>query len=281
MTTNRTKLLLAAVLLAVVASVGTPLAIRGGIHYFALRKVLTWPNARARLAVTPVRRTFTGYTPVHPVNLGYATFDTGSTKPLFIEARAANSLVLTNHDVWMAFLPPFGPMKLANSVSANVSATERTRHPHMAVVVAEWKTNPITMSMAEEEAQILPLSKTVFMSKDDYLLYSLELAMKAGNRLGSGGVQFFESPTVKGIVWIGADTNDVRSAAVSLASFDGTRNVGLHFELRGTSSTNLSPLLDAIIRSFRFTEKVDEPEAVKAMIRAAGIPQRKDPPAKE
>jgi hypothetical protein len=116
----------------------------------------------------------------------------------------------------------------------------------------------------------------------DFLLYSLKVAFKAGNRFGSKSVEFFQSPNTKGIVMVGESTNDSRIAIVNLISLDGMKNVGFRFMLPNPSSTNLPDYLDPILRSFQFTaNRVDDREAVKALIRDAGIPQRKETPTDE
>jgi len=277
MTSKRTTL----VIVAVVAAVGVcvaPLAIRGGVRYYALQKVLRLPEARQRLSVRPSRRTLTALPHVQPINLGYATFDTGSSNPISIEASSSGaSVLLTNRDISMAFLPPFSREKTTNLTSAKVSTVEARKHPHILAYMQELKTNRITAEMTLEETGLLPFSEILLMSNDDFFVYSMRLADKAGNRFGLNEVQFFESPDAKGIARIGKATNDSRFAAVFLASLDGTREVGLLMTIPETASNDLPMLLDPILRSFRFTtEKVDDREKVKALIRGAGIRQRED-----
>ena len=273
-------LIMACVVLAAVVAVA-PLAIRGSIRYYALSKVLRLPQAEARLAVKPVRRTLTNQQePIHLVNLGYATFDTGSTNQLFVESRASGaSIMLTNSDVSMFFLPPFAPEKSTGLASSRISALEALANPNTVARMKEWETNQIAAEMAWEETQPLPPSRILLMNGDDFLLYSLKVAFKAGNRIGSKAVQFFQSPYTKGIVRVGENTNDSRFAAVYFASLDGTKNVGLRVMLANSSDNNIFHYLDPILRYFRFTvETVDDREAVKAMISEAGIQQKKETP---
>jgi len=146
----------------------------------------------------------------------------------------------------------------------------------------EWENDLMAAEMAWEETQPLPPSRILLMNNDDFLLYSLKVVFKAGNRIGSNGVEFFQGPYTKGIVKVGQTTNDSGFASIYLASLDGTKNVGLLLRLPSPSSTNLSDYLDPILRSFRFTaERVDDRKAVKALIRGAGIQQRKEPPTDE
>lgn len=277
MKSNRTALVIIAVALAAGVAFA-PLAIRGALRCYALHKVLRLPEAQARLAVKPSRRTLTGQVHVHPINLGYATFDTGSTNPISIETTSSGaSVLLTNRDVSLSFLPPFSPGKSTNLISAKVSAREARVHPQTLARMQEWEANPMAAEIAIEETQILPLSQILFMSKDDFPLYSMRVALKAGNHYGSREVQFFESPDAKGIVRIGETATDSRFAAVFLASQDGTKNVGLFLKVPETASNDLSASLDPILRSFRFTtERVDDREAVKTLIRGAGIQQRRE-----
>jgi hypothetical protein len=92
--------------------------------------------------------------------------------------------------------------------------------------------------VAWEETQPLPPSKILLMN-GDFLLYSLKVAFKAGNRFGSKSVEFFQSPNTKGIVMVGESTNDSRIAIVNLISLDGMKNVGFRLMLPNPSSTNL------------------------------------------
>jgi hypothetical protein len=272
---SRITLIIAAVALAG-ATVVVPLTIRGFLRYCALNKVLRLPYAQERLAVKPTRRTLTNGTPVQLVNLGYATFDTGSTNQLFIESTSSGaSVILTNKDIYMAFLPPYVPKKSTNLVSSRAN-------PNALARLLEWENDPMAAEMAWEETQPLPPSRIFLMNGNDFLLYSLRVAFKAGNRIGSKAVEFFQSPFTKGIVRFGETTNDSRFAAVFFASPDDTKNLGVLLRLPSTSSTKLSDYLDPILRSFRFTvERVDDREAVKALIRGAGVPQRKKTPTEE
>lgn len=274
MKTNRITLVVVAL---VAAAAVAPLVIRGSLRYYALNKVLRHPQAQARLVVKPTRRTLTDQPPVQLVNLGYATFDIGSTNRLSVEnASRRASIRVTNWDVSMVFFPPFAPEKSPNSALSRISAREALANPNTFASMREWEADQMAAEMAWEETQPLPLSRIVLMNGDDFLLYSLKVAFKAGNRFGSKGVEFFQSSYAKGIVRVGESTNDSRFA-VRFASLDGTKNVGLLLTLAGPASTNLVDRLNPLLRSFRFTAaRVDDREAVKALIRDAGIQQRKE-----
>lgn len=268
--------------LALAAVVVAPLAIRGGLRYYALNKVLRLPKAQARLAVNPTRRTLTNQAPVQLINLGYATFDTGSTNQLFIESTSSGAVILTNHHVSIAFLPPFATDRSANSTSSRLTPREARANPNTVAILKEWETDPMAAEMAWEETQLLPLFRILLMSEDDFVLYSLKLSFKAANRIGSNGVEFFQSPCTKGITRVGESAKDSHFAAVHLASPDGMKSVGVRLLLPSRSSTNLFEFLDPILRSFQFTaDRVDDREAVKALIRGAGIQQRKETPTDE
>jgi hypothetical protein len=277
MTSNRTVLVIIGVALGAVALIA-PLAIRAGLRYSALERVLRRPEARQRLAVQPSSRTLTTLPHVQTINLGYATFDTGSTNPISIEGTSNGAAVLlTNRDVSMAFLPPYGLEDPRNRSSAKVSPGEARAHPHTLAYMQQLEGDQVTAEMAMEETRILPFSKLLRMSNDDFLAYSMRIALKAGNSAGLKEVQFFNAPDAKGIVRIGKNTNDNRFAAVFLASPDGARKVNLLLRVCGSSSSDIWASLDPILRSFRFTaDTVDSRDRVKALIRAAGIRQRED-----
>jgi hypothetical protein len=272
-------LAIGAVALAAAVAVAL-LAIRGGLRAYALNKVLRLPQAQARLAVKPTRRTLTNSTPVRLINMGYASFDVGSTNHFFVESVASGASVsLTNRDVSMVFLPPFAPCGSSNLASSGMSARA---NPNTLARLKEWKNDQMAAEIAWEETQPMPPSRILLMNNDDFRLYSLKVAFKAGNRFGSKGVEFFQSPFTKGIVRFGETTNDNRFVAVHFRSLDDTKSIGLLLRVPDASSSNLSDYLDPILRSFRFTaEAVDDREMVKDLIRDAGIPQRKATPADE
>ncbi len=279
MNLNRPALIFVTVTLAAGVLV-SPLVVRGILRYYALHNFLRLPGARERVAVEPKKRTLTALPSVHPVNLGYAAFDTGSTSPISIEAVASGaSVLLTYDDVRIQFLPPYGPEMSTNLIpaSARVSAHEARTHPHTLTYLHEMEADQMAAEMTVEETQMLRLSKILFMSSDDFLLYSMRLSLKASLRWGSIEVQFFESPDAKGIVRTGDSTKDRPFAAVFLASPDGARKVGLQMDVIGSSLNAISVSLDPILRSFRFTtDAVGDRDRIKALIREAGIQQKAD-----
>jgi hypothetical protein len=243
--------------------------------------VLKLPQAAVRLAIKPTKRTLTNQAPVRLLDLGYATFDSGSTNQFFIESAGSGaSIILTNRSVSLVFLPPRAPQKSTNLASSVVSPGIVQAKPDLLTRMKEWENDVMATQMACEETQPLPLSKIFMMKRDDFLLYSLKVAIKAGNGFGSTGVEFFQAPYTKGIIRIGETSNDNGFAAVQLASLDDTKAVGFLIRLTPPSSSNLFDYLDPILRSFRFTaETVEDREVVKALIRGAGIQQRKEMPA--
>jgi len=277
MTRNRNSFIIIVVVAVVVSACCLPLAIRGGRYYYVLHKFLKVPGVRERIAVQPTKRTLTPVAAVHPVNLGYATFDTGSTNPISIEAVASGAaLLLKSGDVQMFFFLPFGPEKAvdATSASGEVAARDARKYPHMCSYLEKLKTDFVAAEMEVEEIQLAPLSKVLFMNSDDFLLYITMLGQKATFSRSLNEVQFFESPEAKGIVRIGERAKDRRVAFVCFSSLDGTRKVGLRLNLAETSSEDIAGLLDPILRSFRFTtDSVDDKEKIKSLIREAGIPQ--------
>ncbi len=273
MRSTRSSLVTVAVAVAICVLIA-PLVIRGGFRYYALRRVIKLPEARERLAVQPRRRTLAALPRVHPINLGYASFDTGMTNLISIEAISSGaSVLLTNSDLRVVFLPPFCPEKSMDlpSASARVSANEARAHARK----LEMEADQVAAEMRMEETQLLPFSKVLFMGNDDFLLYAIRLTLKAGNRWSSREVQFFEGPDAKGIVRIGKASNDRRFASVFLASRDGTKAVGFQMTIPRATSNDISTSLDPILRSFHFTtDTVDNRDTIMALIRGAGILRR-------
>lgn len=277
MTPNRKWLIPLIVGIVAAAALG-PLAIRGVLRYHALYKVLKRPEARERLSIQPTWHEFAALKPVHPINLGYATFDTGATNPISIAATASGAVLLTNRDVSIAFLLPFAPdISSDPSIEQTVGREERA-HPHIAAYLREAATDPMAAEMAVEQIRKLSFSQVLLMNNDDFLVYSFRLLLKVGDRLGSKEVWFFTGPHTKGIVRIGQTPNDVRFANVWFVSPDGKTGIGLLLSIpEGSSNTVYTPL-EPILRSFRFTiNKVGDRDEIKTLIREAGIHQRIPP----
>lgn len=238
------------------------------------------------MAIVPTRRTLTNQAPVHVINLGYATFDTGSTNQLFIESRAESAVILlTNHDIGIGFLPPHAPTKNMTSV---ISASEARKHPKTFAYMMQWETDDVAAEIDCEETYLLPLLKLVFMKNDDFLLYSSKVGVKLSWLSQCERVEGFQSPYAKGIVRYltnsayGEHPNKYLGAVGFFKSLDGNKGIGFKFQLNDPSSTNLATYLDPMLRSFQFTvDNVDDREAITALIRDAGIPQPKQVPQDE
>jgi hypothetical protein len=274
---NRHALILT-VVAAACSIAGAWVLLPGIVRVYAVNKFLRLPGARARAAVVPQKRTLTALPVMHPVNLGYATFDTGSTNSISLETTTSGAaVVLTNAHFQMVFLPPFCPQETDNrtSASAKITAREARSHPHTLGFLQLMETNSLSGEMRMEEARELPLAKILFLSSDDFLLYTITFGHKVTCLWGANEVQFFESPTGNGIVRIGKSAEDRRFAGVFFASADGTRAIGYQLLLSATCPSGIAEVLDPVIRSFQFTaEDISDREKVKALIRKAGILQR-------
>jgi hypothetical protein len=275
--TQKRIALLVVALVAVIAI--SPFLIRGALRMYALNKVLNLPGAKARMAIVPTRRILTNQAPIQLINLGYATFDVGFTNQLFMESRPSGGIILTNYDVAMVFYPP---RARTPNITFGFSPKEIVANPNLHAHIMKYQADLISAEMEWEETQLIPPAKILFMNGDDFLLYSFKVKHKAPYRYGSKQVEFIQSSSVKGIVRRGETETDNLFAAVTFTSLDGTKLTGLSMKLTDPSSTNLSDYLDPILRSFCITvESVNDLEAIKALIREAGIPQRKEPPEDE
>jgi len=270
---NRNKLIIIAV--AVVAcGMVLCVGIRATLRSYGPNKILKRPEFRERISVRPKQITLSTPTKVHSVNLGYASFDTGSKGPISIQtSESGASLILTNGKVYMAFLPPFCPKEPTNTVSfSGISAHEKHIHPHTSAFLETFESDSIAGQMIVEETEILPFTKAFFMNGDDFLLYSIKLRQKGSDGIGNKEVQFFESNDLKGIVRIGRRNVGRQFAHVSFVSQDGKKAVGLILSLDEGSTNEISKVLAPILSSFHFTvDSVSNRERIKALIREAGI----------
>ena len=276
---KRRALLVVMTLGACVLMPPTFLATRGLFRWYSLHRFLERGYARERVAVEPKTNKLAAIATVGPVNLGYATFDTGSTSPVNICSQAGGASILVVYDdVHIGFLPPFvpgGPSTQAARKRA-VSREEGRNYPRAMSYVQQMLADPLAAEVAMEATSLLPFSRILLMSKDQFLEYSLKLSHKGSFQRGLNEVYFFESPYAKGITRTGDSTNDRRVASVVLTSPDGRHCVGIHLGVEEGSSQDIGQVLDPIVRSFRFTvDSVQDREKVKALILSAGI-QRED-----
>jgi hypothetical protein len=264
------------VVLIIAIVVGMPISLfvgRGVLRCFALHKFLKVPVVVERTRVVPTRLTLMSIAPVHPVNLGYATFDTGSTNAISLEARGDGvTLVLSNRDVKLVFQPPSAPAFRDPGVTAKFTDEESLAHPKTVAFLELRQTNALAGQISSEETQPASWPKIFLMSEDDFLLYSAQIGLKGMNKIGTGEVEYFETSTIRGIVRIGRSRTDRQIADAFIYSLGGTREAGFILALPDKSPVKIEDLLAPIIRSFRFTaDRVDNREEVKTMIQQAGI----------
>jgi hypothetical protein len=277
MTTKRRPLLVVvAVLGACVLIVSSVFVVRGLVRWHSLHSFIERRRyARERIAVEPKTEELAAIATVRPVNLGYASFDTGSTSSVESRSQGDGAFVVVVYDgIHVGFLPPFvpgGSSALPDRAKA-VSTQDGRKYPQTMRYVQQMVKDPLAAEVAVEATSLLPFSKIVTMNKDEFLAYSLKLREKGSHQRGLNEVRVFETRYVKGIERIGDSTTDRRVASVVFTSRDGTRCVGMHVGLEEGSSQDIAAVLDPILRSFRFTVKsVEDRAAVKALILHAGI----------
>ena len=246
-------------------------AVRTGLRLYALNKVLKLPGARQRANLIPKTKILAGSKLTNEVNIGYASFATGSTgKTLVLSTGSSGAfLLVSNWQFHLAILPPF-----ASNPAANLSVAPDS-HPKTARFTQKLQVDPVTAEVEMEEARELPLLKVAVMNQDEFLLYALTLGKKACFRRGGNEVYSFTTPRIKGIVRVGDSPEDRRVASAFIASLDGSENVGCHLSLRDSVSADVGQVLDEILRSFQFTTtNVSNRNEITNLIFSAGIRRR-------
>lgn len=258
--------------------VAGPFVVRGAFRYYAVQRALSkLPYAEERLAVLPKTRMLTASTPVQPVNLGYATFDMGTTDPIYIATVGDRGMVvITNADFGFRLTAPYAVGESTNSAIPTPDIAVRAKAgSHLARYVEMGLTDMVAAQVEMEETHILPISRIALMTKDDFYLYALKLVSKAGLTWGDNEIWSFTTPHIKGIVRIGEGPDDRRTAMVNLASLDGTRNLTMLVFLVRDSKADIALALDPILASFQFTiDRVRDRDEIKRLISNAGIPTR-------
>jgi len=263
------QLPLAAIIVA--GLIGSFLAVRTSVRLYVLNKVLGLPGARQRANLAPKTKTLGSSTLTDYVNLGYAIFATGTTSKSLVQSTGSSDagLLVSNAEFQLAMLPPFTSQSAGNLPVALV------KHPQTARYAQKLMVDPVAAQIEMEEAQELPLLKLAFMNRDEFLLYSTVLSEKASLRRGRNEVYSFTTPRIKGIVRVGDSPQDRRIASASIASLDGRENVGFHFHLGDSVSTDIGQVLDGILCSFQFTTgSVSNRDEVVSLISSAGIHRR-------
>ena len=249
----------------------------GGRHCYVNWRILQLsPNIRPRMALQPGKVTYPAMPAVHPVNLGFASADTGTSSVSTVSAfKIGNGIGLKYADVMVILFSPHNPQAPAAEKSqvAMLAESHASTDPRFAEWARGWETNPVAAEVDAEKAQLLPYSTIFFMSEDDFLVYNNRLMMKGVRWPDAYAVNIFETPNVKGIVWIRKTTTGGQSADADLTSPDGTKVVSLNAYIPGNSPRTISQVLDPILGSFRFTaDSVTDPAHVQALIHEAGIP---------
>jgi hypothetical protein len=242
-------------LVAIVLLIGMalPLIIRGSARYRALQKALNFPDAVRRASMVPQKQVFPTTEPIKIVDIGYATFDIGSSRPVTIEAQGSDGTLLTvaNDQLRMFILPPFASPQAHNVPS------------------------PLRLEQEVEETQPLSLPTVIWMSRDKFLAYAMNLSNKAGCKRGSAKVIFFTTAHARGIVRIGDDPQDRLRAHVALASLDGDVNAGFHLYLTNGGSEDIEKLLERLVGSFQFSiDSVAGRDQIKNLITRRNIPRK-------
>lgn len=238
------------VVIAFVLTVVVPIIIRGVFRYHTLQNLM--PNladARRRIAVTLETKTLPAPTSIQPVNLGYATFDTGTTGSVYIATEGdQGTVVITN----AAFVLRLGAPSETGGLT-NLVATE----------------------IEIEKTDMLPISQVALMSQRDFRVYAITLASKAEMHWGGNEIWSFTTPHITGIVRVGEGPDDRQRAIVHLATLDGTRNVMMLLNIAPGSSRDIAHILDPILASYQFTiDKATDRDEIKRLISQAGIPLR-------
>lgn len=259
------------VIVGLAAATVVPFLVRGGLRSCALQKVFEIPEARRRLGVMPTERTIVPPPPTAVVNLGFATFDTGSTGAVTVEARGSRGTVIsaTNRDFEILFMAPFS---LGQPGSSGIDSSTRTQYPQTAARLDQLLLDPISAQIDIERSAVLPFHKVALLSKGGFIDYALRLGEKASLNVGCSEVFYFTTAFTRGLVRIGETQADRSRAAVMLVDLHDDLHLGFRAHAAGAETADIAQILDPILGSFRFTMSVPAaPEAVRQRISAAGI----------
>jgi hypothetical protein len=247
--------------------------------YQGVNRFLSEPGMRKRLTLEPTEIALkTPAQPVHPVNLGYAIFDTGLSDALQIEAAGSTgSVIAIKAPDWSVVL--MAPTMQDKTGSAAPLSSQQTRElPHFAAFVHLEETDFITAEIQVEQTQVLPWTKAFRLRKDDALLYTTCLTQKA-QYIGTRKVGFFSTATARGVIRIVDEGDRGTAAYIHLSSADRSKGVGGYLRLSPESHREIAKTLEPILRSFHFTvQNIGTWEETGELIRQAGIPRKATPP---
>ena len=214
---------------------------------------------------------------MHPVNLGYATFDSGSNGPMVVVAISDGALVaITNDEFAVRITAPFNPSAGTNSPASLAGYARRlkVRDSPLVEFIEGRSRDAVKMRMGLEETKVHPITNMALMSNNEFRLFLIAIAFKAHSELGHREVCYFTTPHIKALVQVGYVPYDPLHAMVFLNSLDATKYLLMMCELNSHSTGEIVPRLEPILGSFRFTiDKVGDHEATARLISEAGIPK--------
>jgi len=255
--------------------------VRTALRYRAINTVLGLPEARQRMSVVPVHRTFLEpESNVQRINLGYAAFDIGFTDTVSRVAVGGRRtcVLISNATVEVCFMAPFAPETLDSAADIRRISGSHTEYPESVAHLKAYLSDPVQAEINTERTEVASLSELAWMTKDRFLEYQMHVIRKAGcNAVGWNEVISFNSPFSKGVIQIGKHPADRIHASVVFASPNHHCLVGCHVRMAEPASQDIGPVVEALVRSFRFSiETVPSSEEVAELISRAGIPKKGD-----
>ena len=242
-----------------------------GLRYRAVHKFFSNPELRQRMNVVPTHRQFSASpAPVQSFDLGYATVDVGVKERLTISSVLSSGtiILISNAAVSVCFWCPF----MASNAPASDAYAHKLSGKLKERLLAAETGHVVELATQAEQTMEASFWTLCLMSREESMLYIMDVTTKAGCTIGRNQVYSFEAPFSKGLTRIGEKPADRSYAFIMIASKDSLCRVGCHVRAKPQGKGDIAPMLESIASSFKFTmAEIPAEEKLHDVIRQHGV----------
>lgn len=242
-----------------------------GARWYFLSKILTSPEKQQRLSIVPtelelgILHTSTK----KKCNIGYATFAIPNTSTMDLKSSSEGTCILgKSESLSLAIMKPYNPKLLQ---AENVLLLDKlSKSDPMRALFADG--DILNIKIQTEKVIPVPFLDTLLMDNYEFKLYTSQLLLKALTPDGKNAVYTFSTPRIKGLIYVGEKSEDLRYANVSLQSQIGTQAVDMICIIPDGHDGNIMKILPLLLKTFQFTvEGLDSEAEVNKIVLKAGI----------
>ena len=229
------------------------------------------------MAITPTQLDMAGVVCASGVtcDVGYAEFVIPSDQSVSIKSSKGIVILGESASLSFAFLPPHDPSANDEMSSFRLSLAKLPAGHPLRKQLASPGTTTLDMIIYVERMTPEPLWRVLVQDKHLFVFNSLQLLIKGGMEAGSHAVHTFETPEIRGLIYVGRKGGDTSYAHASIENRSGTQSVGMIARIPNGKTGDIMAILSPLLKTFRF--KVDHLESevgIKEIIIQAGVKPR-------